>query len=82
MAICLAPQNSRTSVGLYKQALLGESGEAPFAIDFVEEWHDHPLLIQRVRGKVSSGLGARVSRSRCEAASDLHGAQCSPANDC
>jgi len=44
VAICLAPHNSRTSVGLYKQVLLGAS--APFAIDFVEEWHDHPLLIE------------------------------------
>jgi len=46
VAICLAPQNSRTSVGLYKRALLGASGETPFAIDFVEHWHDHPLLIR------------------------------------
>ncbi|MFZ0795726.1 MAG: ferrochelatase, partial [Candidatus Korobacteraceae bacterium] len=44
VAICLAPHNSRTSVGLYKQVLLGAG--APFTIDFVEEWHDHPLLIE------------------------------------
>jgi protoporphyrin/coproporphyrin ferrochelatase len=44
VAICLAPHNSRTSVGLYKQVLFGNN--APFAIDFVEEWHDHPLLIE------------------------------------
>jgi ferrochelatase len=43
VAVCLAPHNSRTSVGAYKQALFGEN--APFPIDFVEEWHDHPLLI-------------------------------------
>ena len=43
VAICLAPHNSRTSVGLYKQVLFGN--KPPFAIDFVEEWHDHPLLI-------------------------------------
>lgn len=44
VAICLAPQNSRTSVGLYKK-VLGEK-PVPFSIDFVESWHDHPLLIQ------------------------------------
>jgi ferrochelatase len=56
VAICLAPQNSRTSVGLYRRALFGEgagesqfppAGHKPaFAIDFVESWHDHPLLVQ------------------------------------
>jgi ferrochelatase len=45
VVICLAPQNSRTSVGLYRKALLSE-GELPFEIDFVENWHDHPLLIK------------------------------------
>ncbi len=45
VVICLAPQNSRTSVGLYKKALLSE-GELPFELDFVENWHDHPLLIK------------------------------------
>ena len=50
VAICLAPHNSRTSVGLYKQALFG--GRAPFPIDFVEEWHDHPLLIEAFAEKL------------------------------
>lgn len=44
VAICLAPQNSRTSVGLYKRALADK--QVPFTIDFVESWHDHPLMIQ------------------------------------
>ncbi len=52
VAICLAPHNSRTSVGLYKQVLLGEN--AAFAIDFVEEWHDHPLLIEAFAEKLRS----------------------------
>jgi ferrochelatase len=55
VAICLAPQNSRTSVGLYKKALLGESGEVPFAIEFVEEWHDNPLLIRAFAEKFREG---------------------------
>jgi ferrochelatase len=39
--ICLAPQNSRTSVGLYRKAV-ESSG---LRIDFTEGWADHPLLI-------------------------------------
>jgi ferrochelatase len=53
VAICLAPHNSRTSVGLYKQVLLGAG--APFAIDFVEEWHDHPMLIEAFSEKLRAG---------------------------
>lgn len=41
-AICLAPQNSRTSVGLYRRAVFAES--AGMAVDFTETWADHPLL--------------------------------------
>jgi len=53
VAICLAPHNSRTSVGLYKQVLFGN--QVPFPIDFVEEWHDHPLLIEAFAGKLGAG---------------------------
>jgi ferrochelatase len=45
VAICLAPQNSSTSVGLYRKALLAEL-KPGMAFQFVESWHDHPLLIQ------------------------------------
>jgi ferrochelatase len=54
VAICLAPQNSRTSVGLYRSAVNGAGGP-PFALDFVESWHDHPLLIQAFTEKLRSG---------------------------
>ena len=40
--ICLAPQNSRTSVGLYKRAVLAEAGSVK--IDFTEAWAQDPLL--------------------------------------
>lgn len=42
-AICLAPQNSRTSVGLYRRALL----EAAVGLDveFVAGWADNPSLV-------------------------------------
>jgi protoporphyrin/coproporphyrin ferrochelatase len=42
VAICLAPQNSRTSVGLYRRAVQAESGD--LVIDFIDGWADHPLL--------------------------------------
>ena len=40
--ICLAPQNSRTSVGLYKRAVQAEAGA--LKIDFTEGWAQDPLL--------------------------------------
>ncbi|MGA8151202.1 MAG: ferrochelatase [Terriglobales bacterium] len=52
--ICLAPQNSRTSVGLYRSALASNNG-TPFSIDFVESWHDHPLLVQAFAEKLTEG---------------------------
>jgi ferrochelatase len=55
VVICLAPQESRTSTGLYRKALLGASGEAPFAVEFVESWHDHPLLVQAFTEKLEQG---------------------------
>jgi ferrochelatase len=65
-AICLAPQNSRTSVGLYRRAVLAEAGR-DLAVDFTEAWADHPLLIEafaeRLRSRyreVTAGLGHAV----------------------
>jgi ferrochelatase len=54
IAICLAPQNSRTSVGLYRRAVVGEMS-LRFALDFVEEWHDHPLLAKAFAEKLRFG---------------------------
>jgi len=54
IAICLAPQNSRTSVGLYRGAVMGESG-TPFALEFIESWHDHPLLARAFAEKLLTG---------------------------
>jgi protoporphyrin/coproporphyrin ferrochelatase len=45
VAICLAPQNSSTSVGLYSKAL-AEERKPGLSVQFVESWHDQPLLIQ------------------------------------
>ena len=51
LAICLAPQNSSTSVGLYKRALFAEM-KPEISVQFVEEWHDHPSLIQAFAEKL------------------------------
>jgi ferrochelatase len=64
-ALCLAPHNSRTSVGLYRRAVEAES--AGLRIDFTEGWAQHPLLIEafaeRLRPaftRLSAEVGAPV----------------------
>jgi ferrochelatase len=42
--LCMAPQNSRTSVGLYRRAVEAEA--QGLRIDFTEGWARHPLLIE------------------------------------
>lgn len=63
--ICLAPQNSRTSVGLYRRAVEAEAGE--IRLDFTEEWARHPMLAdafaEKLRPawrKLSAAAGAPV----------------------
>jgi len=63
--ICLAPQNSRTSVGLYRRAVQAEAGG--LRIDFTEGWARDPLLAEafaeRLRpllSKLGTETGARV----------------------
>ncbi len=63
VAVCLAPHNSRTSVGLYRNAILGEGQTLPFRLAFVESWYDHPLLIAAFAEKLRSGW-----RRACEEA--------------
>jgi ferrochelatase len=65
VAICLAPQNSRTSVGLYRRAVEAEA--AGLRVDFTEGWAQRPLLIEafaeRLRpawDKLSAETGAPV----------------------
>ena len=42
--VCMAPQNSRTSVGLYRRAVEAEA--TGLRIDFTEAWAQHPLLAE------------------------------------
>ncbi len=63
--ICMAPQNSRTSVGLYRRAVEAEAGG--LRIDFTAGWADHALLAdafaERLRpalAKMSAEVGEPV----------------------
>ncbi len=58
VVICLASQNSRTSVGLYRAAL---GNGLPFRFEFIDSWHDHPLLIKAFAEKLRK---AREDASR------------------
>ena len=58
VAICLAPHNSRTSVGLYRDALQ----DAPLTLDFVDSWHDHPLLIKAFADRLVHGWSDACTR--------------------
>lgn len=54
VVICLAPQNSRTSVGLYRNSL-AKCTDPGLGFDFVESWHDEPSLIQAFAQKLMAG---------------------------
>jgi ferrochelatase len=58
VAVCLAPQNSRASVGLYRSHLekaLTQVGSS-LAVAFVESWHDQRLLIRAFAEKLRAAL--------------------------
>jgi len=65
IAVCLAPQNSRTSVGLYRSAVSGV-GNLPFKMDFVDEWHDQPLLVTAFAEKLRAGWGKASAENGAE----------------
>jgi protoporphyrin/coproporphyrin ferrochelatase len=62
VAICLAPQNSRTSVGLYRRAAFAEAAGA-IEMDFIDGWADHPQLAQAFAERLQpvwQSLSARI----------------------
>jgi ferrochelatase len=62
VAICLAPQNSRTSVGLYRRAAFAEAGGA-IEMDFIDGWADHPQLAKAFAERLQpvwQSLSARI----------------------
>jgi ferrochelatase len=54
--LCLAPQNSRTSVGLYRRAVQAEAGQ--LRIDFTDAWPQHPLLIEAFAERLRPALAS------------------------
>lgn len=58
LAMCLAPQNSRTSIGLYRQFLMDAVSHVnpSLAVDFVESYHNHPGLIEAFRVRAAAAL--------------------------
>jgi len=52
--ICMAPQNSRTSVGLYRRAVEAEAGD--LRIDFTPGWAQHPLLVDAFAERLRPAL--------------------------
>ena len=69
VALCLAPQNSRTSIGLYKQHLFSaiEKHAPQLQVDFIKSWHDHPLLIQAFLDKVVTARGRVLAETGADA---------------
>ena len=79
VAVCLAPQNSRTSVGLYRRYLEEARDKlAPgLALDFVESWHDHPGLIAAFGERAAAALG-RMEAEAGESATVIFSAHSVP----
>ena len=65
VVICLAPHNSRTSVGLYRRAVEVD-GKLPFTFDFIESWHDQPLLVEAFAERLAAGREAACGEAGCE----------------
>ena len=60
-AICLAPQNSRTSVGLYRRAALAEA--AGMRVDFTEGWAEEPLLAEAFAERLRPAIAALAAET-------------------
>jgi ferrochelatase len=63
IAVCLAPQNSRTSIGLYHKYLSAalEKHASAMQLDFVESWH----LIAAFQEKISRALNQIEKETGC-----------------
>ena len=63
VVVCLAPQNSRTSVGLYRNSL-SKCTDPGLTFDFVESWHDQPQLIDAFAEKLVAGRSKATTEAR------------------
>jgi ferrochelatase len=59
--LCMAPQNSRTSVGLYRRAVQAEAGQ--LRIDFTDAWPQHPLLIEAFAERLRPALASLAAET-------------------
>jgi ferrochelatase len=76
VAICLAPQNSRTSVGLYRRAAYAEAGDA-MQLSFVDAWADHPLLVRAFAEMLAPAYAAaRQTGARTAVVFTAHSVPC------
>ena len=70
IGLCMAPQNSRLSVGAYVQKVeeaRAESG-APIRFTYVPSWNTHPALIQGIVANIRAALGKFPADARERAA--------------
>ena len=74
VVICLAPQNSRTSVGLYRRAVFAQAPQS-IAMDFVEEWAGRSAARPGFRGAAQAALAERFYKNRPRRARAFYRAQ-------
>ena len=74
-AICLAPQNSRTSVGLYQRAT-ETAADGAFHIDFVAGWSEHSLLIRAFAERLRKALEAAPQGKKTAVLFTAHSVPC------
>lgn len=68
VALCLAPQNSRTSVGFYRSHLgtaLKEADRAP-TVSFVDSWHDNRFLIQAFAERLRAAMATAQEAAQAD----------------
>jgi ferrochelatase len=75
-ALCLAPQNSRTSTGLYRKAVM--QAAVGLEVDFVSGWAEHPLLADAFAERLwpTWALACAQSRRRVPVLFTAHSVPC------
>ena len=77
LAICLAPQNSRTSTGLYRRALMAavdQPDAQKLEVTFIDEWPEEPALIEAFAQRLAAiypQASAEVSRGSSDTEAKL-----------
>ncbi len=71
--ICMAPQNSRTSVGLYRRAVQAEAGG--LRIDFTAGWARHPLLAEAFAERLRACRSKLTAETGASSSGAVHGPQ-------